>query len=112
MEQEFLQLAREAVVALKDAPAAPPVDIAAWAQVGVTATVGVGQLILIAWGLRRMGKASEERNRQLDIIEAANREQAEAVREEGRAQAEALGKIGQALDRQGEVLAELLRRTA
>ena len=27
-------------------------------------------------------------------------------------QAEALGKIGQALDRQGEALAELLRRTA
>ena len=41
-----------------------------------------------------MGKASEERNRQLDQ------------------QAETLGKIGQALDRQGEVLAALLRRTA
>ena len=98
MEQEFLQLAQEAVVALKAAPAAPPVDIAAWAQVGVTATVGVGQLILIAWGLRRMGKASEERNRQLDIMEAAQREQS-------RTQAEALGKMG-------EGIAELLRRPA
>lgn len=41
-----------------------------------------------------MGKTSEERNRQLDQ------------------QAETLGKIGQALERQGEVLAELLWRTA
>lgn len=70
--------------------------IAIWAQVAV----GVGQLGVIAWGLRQMGRASEERNRQLDQ------------------QAETLGKIGQALDRQGaalerqgEVLAELLRRT-
>ena len=47
-----------------------------------------------SWGLWRVGKASEERNRQLEQ------------------QGEALGKVGQALDRQGEVLAELLRRTA
>ena len=63
--------------------------ITAWAGVGI----GVGQLILIAWGLRQMGKSSQDRNRQLDQ------------------QAETLGKIGQALDRQGEVLAELLRRS-
>ena len=50
-------------------------------------------MILIAWGLRQMGKSSKERNRQLDQ------------------QAETLGKIGQALDRQGEVLAALLRRS-
>ena len=64
--------------------------ITAWAGVGI----GVGQLLLIAWGLRQMGKASQERNRQLDIMEAAQRRQ------------------GDALERQGEVLAELLRRTA
>ena len=75
--------------------------ITAWAGVGI----GVGQLLLIAWGLRQIGKASQERNRQLDAMEAAQREQS-------RTQAEALGKIGQALDRQGEVLAELLRRPA
>ena len=93
--------------------------IATWAQVGI----GIGQLILISWGLWQMKMASEERNRQLDIMEAGQREQS-------RAQSEALGKIGQALDRrgeamtkaftqqgqalerQGEVLAELLRRTA
>ena len=86
--------------------------ITAWAGVGI----GVGQLLLIAWGLRQMGKASQERNRQLDAMEAAQREQS-------RTQSEALGKIGLALDRQGEamtkaftqqgeVLAELLRRSA
>ena len=68
--------------------------ITAWAGVGI----GVGQLLLIAWGLRQMGKASQERNRQLDIMEAAQREQS-------RTQAEALGKIG-------EGIAELLRRGA
>jgi len=71
--------------------------ITAWAGVGI----GVGQLLLIAWGLRLMGKASDARNRQLDAMEAAQREQSEA-----------LGKIGLALDRQGEALAELLRRPA
>ena len=71
---------------------------------------------LIAWGLRQMGKASEERsqqmrtasedrNRQLDIMETGQREQS-------RIQADTLGQIGAALDHQGEVLAELLRRPA
>ena len=68
--------------------------IAAWAQVFATLVVGLVQCGLIAWGLRQMGKASEVRNRQLDIMEAAQRRQ------------------GDALERQGEVLAELLRRTA
>ena len=98
MEQEFLQLAQEAVGALKATPPAPPVDIAAWAQVWVTAGVGLGQLLLIAWGLRQMGKASQDRNRQLDMMEAAQRKQTDAMT--------------QAFTQQGEVLAELLRRTA
>lgn len=71
--------------------------IATWARVAV----GVGQLVMIGWGLRQMGRASEERNRQLDIMEANQRDQGQALRQ-----------IGQALDRQGEVLAELLRRSA
>lgn len=54
----------------------------------------MGQLLLIAWGLRRMGVASKERTRQLDMMEANQRE------------------MGQALRQQGAVLAELLRRTA
>jgi len=72
--------------------------IATWAQVFATLIVGLVQCGLIAWGLRQMGRASEERNRQLDIMEAAQREQS-------RTQAEALGKIG-------EGIAELLRRRA
>ena len=88
MDAESLQLAREAVVALRQPN---------WAEVAgliVSGVVGFGQIGLIGWGLHRVGKASEERNRQLDQ------------------QAETLGKIALALDRQGEVLAELLRRSA
>ena len=61
--------------------------VATWAQVYVSGAVGFGQLLLIAWGLWQMRVSSKERNRQLDIMEAAQR-------------------------RQGEVLAELLRRSA
>ncbi len=92
--------------------------IAIWAQVAV----GVGQLVMIGWGLRQMGRASEERNRQLDIMEANQRDQGQALRQVGEAldrqgQAlrqvgEALDRQGQALDRQGQALAELLRRNA
>ena len=55
--------------------------------------VGIGGLILVGRGLNQMGRASEERNRQLDIMEANQRQQGDALRQ------------------QGEVLAELLRRT-
>ena len=119
MDAEFFQLAQAAVAALQAA------NQPNWAEVAalfVSAVVGVGQIGLIAWGLRRMGIASEERNRQLDqqaetlgqIGQALDR-QGEALGKIGQAldrQGEALGKIGQALDRQGDVLAELLRRTA
>ena len=66
--------------------------ITAVAQVAQVA-VGIGGLFLVARGLQQMGRASEERNRQLDIMEANQQQQ------------------GQALERQGEVLAELLRRS-
>lgn len=68
--------------------------IAVWTQVAqviATLLVGGGQFLLIWWGLEQMKQASKDRNRQLDAMEAAQREQSE---------------------RQGEVLAELLRRTA
>ena len=68
-----------------------------WAQVGV----GVGQLLLIAWGLQRMSEASAERNRQLD-------QQSEVLGQIG----QALERQSQALERQGQVLAELLQRGA
>lgn len=91
MEAEALELARQAVAALQAA------NSPNWAEVvGVTVSgvVGLGQIGLIAWGLRRMGIASEERNRQLDIMEASQRATL------------------QALDRQGRALEELLRRSA
>ena len=52
--------------------------ITAWAGVGI----GVGQLLLIGWGLRQMGKASEERNRKMDQQDEALRQQAEALRQQ------------------------------
>ena len=75
--------------------------IATWAQVGM----GVGQLLLIAWGLWQLSQSGKRRDRALDQ------------------QAETLGKIGQARERQGEamtkavtqqgeVFAALLRRSA
>ena len=70
---------------------------ATWAQVGV----GLLQCVLIAGGLWVMSRTGERRDRQLDIMEANQQEQATALRG-----------IGQALERQGAVLAELLRRTA
>lgn len=68
------------------------------AQVFATLVVGGGQCFLIWWGLKQMGTASDQRNRQLDLMETAQREQSE--------------RLGTALERQGEVLAELLRRSA
>ena len=93
--------------------------ITAWAGAGI----GIGQLLLIGWGLRQMGKASNDRNRQLDIMESSQREQSRVQAEALRDQGQVLGQIGQALERQGEamtkaftqqgeVLAELLRRSA
>ena len=95
MEAELVQLARAAVAGVQ---AANQPNWAAVAGVVVSATVGLGQIALIAWGLRQMSQASKERNRQLDIMEASQREQS-------RAQAEVLGQIGQGI-------AALLRRPA
>ena len=64
--------------------------ITVWTQVArvfATLVVGGAQCGLIWWGLKQMGQASDQRNRQLD-------QQDEALRQ------------------QGQVLAELLRRTA
>ena len=87
MEAELIQLAREAVVALRQPN---------WAEMAAVG-IGVGQILVILGGLWMMNKASNIRNRQLDMMEAAQREQAE--------------RLGTALERQGEVLAELLRRS-
>ena len=44
------------------------------AQVFVTLAIGLGQIGMIGWGLRRMRLAAEERNEQLDIMAAAQRD--------------------------------------
>ena len=75
------------------------------AQVFVMLGVGLGQIGMIGWGLRRMRLAADERNRQLDIMEANQREQGQALRDQSAA-------MTQAFTQQGEVLAELLRRRA
>ena len=63
-----------------------------WTDLGGV-VVGFLQVGLIGWGLWQMSQSGTRRDRALDQ------------------QSEALGKVGQALDRQGDVLAELLRRT-
>ena len=78
--------------------------ITAWAGVGI----GVGQLILISWGLWMMKRSGDRRDRALD-------QQADTLGKIGQAldrQGEALRQQGNALRQQGDVLAELLRRTA
>ena len=77
MEAEFLQLAREAVVALRGPN---------WVEVAQLPVSGIG-LGCIVWGLFQVQAAGERRNKEIDVL-------------------------GKALERQGEVLAELLRRTA
>ena len=89
MEAELIQVAREAVVALRQPN---------WAEIAAVG-IGVGQILVILGGLWMMNKASNDRNRQLDQQDIALREQGQALRN-----------MGQALERQGEVLAELLRR--
>ena len=98
MDAELVQLAREAIVALRQPN---------WAEVWGLG-IGFGQILVILGGLWMMNKASKDRNRQLDQQDVALREQAQALRDIG----QALDRQGVALERQGDVLAELLRRTA
>ena len=90
MEAELVQLAREAVVALRQPN---------WAEIGGLG-IGLGQILVILGGLWMMHLSGKRRDTQLDAITTALDRQGEA-----------LGKVGQALDRQGAVLAELLRRS-
>ena len=127
MEAEFLQLAREAVAALQLQAAAS--GSTSWVEIAHLAVNG-GGLLAILVGLKRMGEAGHQRDREIDELGKGLQQQGLALERQGAAmtqaltqQGEALGKIGQALDRQGaamtkaftqqgEVLAELLRRTA
>ena len=68
--------------------------IAMWVQT-LSSVVGLG---CIVWGLFAMQAAGYRRDREIDVL-------AENMRESTRV-------VGQALERQGEALAELLRRSA
>ena len=112
MDTELLPLARAAVVALQNPPQPHWVEIAG---VIVSAVIGIGQILLIAWGLRRMGVASDERNRQLDQQGEVSSKIGQALDRQGEALSKiggALARQGEALARQSEVLGELLRRSA
>ena len=68
--------------------------VAMWVQT-LSSVVGLG---CIVWGLFAMKAAGHRRDREIDVL-------AENMRESTRV-------VGQALERQGEALAELLRRSA
>lgn len=97
MDAELVQLAREAVAALQ---AGPPPN---WVEVAQLFVSGVG-LACIVGGLFSMKAAGKRRDREIDELAAAFRNQGEAM-------TQAFTQQGQALERQGQVLAELLRRT-
>ena len=75
-----------------------------WAALG---QVAIGGIVLgaILWGLAQMQRAGRRRDREIDVM-------AETLRESGQWQAETSAQTGQALERQGQALGELLRRSA
>ena len=94
MDAEFLQLAREAVAALQGPR---------WVEItqAVASVVGLG---CIVGGLFSMKAAGKRRDREIDELAAAFRKQGEAM-------TQAFTQQGQALERQGQALEALLRRT-
>ena len=56
-------------------------SIADFAQVMATLLVGGGQIGLIWWGLEQMKQASQDRNRQLDLMEARQQQQSDVLAE-------------------------------
>lgn len=95
-------MAREAVTALQLQAAAT--GSTTWVEVAQLFISSAG-LAAILIGLTRMKEAGARRDREIDELAAAFRKQGEAM-------TQAFTQQGQALDRQGEVLAELLRRSA
>ena len=102
MEAELLQLAREAVAALQLQAAAA--GSTRWVEVAQLLISGLG-LFAILVGLARMKEAGARRDREIDELAAAFRQQGEAM-------TQAFTQQGQALERQGRALEEMLRRTA
>ena len=99
MESEFLQLARQTAAAMQGP---------SWVEIAQLLVSGVG-LGCIVGGLFSMKAAGKRRDREIDVL-------AENMRESTRVVGQALERQGeamtQAFTQQGQVLAELLRRTA
>ena len=68
----------------------------------MTGLIGV---LAILWGLTQIQRAGRRRDREIDVM-------TETLREGTERQVQTLSEIGRALERQGEALAELLRRSA
>ena len=75
-----------------------------WVALEQVAISGIG-LGAILWELAQMQRAGRRRDTEIDVM-------AETLRESTRRQAETSAQTGQALERQGQALAELLRRSA
>ena len=106
MDAEFLQLAREAVAAMQG-------PTPSWVEITQTLSSVVG-LGCIVWGLFSMKAAGKRRDREIDALVESMRENTRTVglglERQAEAMTQAFTQQGQALERQGEVLAELLRR--
>ena len=123
MEAELLALAREAVAALQLQAAAA--GRTRWVEVAQLFISGLW-LCAILVGLARMKESGVRRDREIDELAAAFRQQGQALERQGEAMTQALvqqgqalermtrslAQQGQALERQGRALEELLRRTA
>ena len=123
MEAELLALAREAVGALQLQAAAA--GRTRWVEVAQLFISGLW-LFAILVGLARMKESGVRRDREIDELAAAFRQQGQALERQGEAMTQALvqqgqalermtrslAQQGQALERQGRALEELLRRTA
>ena len=109
MEPELVQVAREAVVALQATNKTSWVEVA---QLFVS-SVGLGAIF---WGLAQMQQAGRRRDKEIDELAANMRDSTrvvgQALERQGQAMTQAFTQQGQALALQGEVLAELLQRTA
>ena len=109
MEAELLELAREAVAALQlQAEAAGRTR---WVEVAQLFISGLGLLAILV-GLTRMKESGVRRDREIDELAAAFRQQGQALERQGEAMTRALTQQGEALERQGRALEEVLRRTA
>ena len=103
MEAELVQLAREAVVALQASSSM------SWGEV-TQICVSIFGLGGIFWGLGQMQAAGRRRDKEIDEMAATMRESTRVVGQALERQNEMMTEALQGLRQQGEVLAELLRR--